>query len=136
MRYARERRTRRISSKKGDKETRSRREWEVGIDERKRKEERDREEAVALDHRLSAGIGLWARPLVRPGWTNESLGAPGEKNSPERNHTSGAAGSGETITLWDSAITGYRWFTAWIRISILSPRSCSREKKLFFYFQS
>ncbi|EFN66828.1 hypothetical protein EAG_07992 [Camponotus floridanus] len=53
-----------------------RREWEAGIDERKRKEERDREEAVALDHRLSAGIGLWAQPLVRPGWTNESLGAP------------------------------------------------------------
>lgn len=74
---------------------------------------------MALDHRLSAGIGLWAQPLVRPGWTNESLGAPGEKNSPERNHTSAAAGSGETIALWDSAITGYRWFTAWIRLSTL-----------------
>lgn len=41
-----------------------------------------RKEAVTLDQRSSAGIGPWARPPVRPGWTNGPLGAPGEKNSP------------------------------------------------------
>lgn len=58
--------------------------------------ERDgkRKEAVALDQRSSAGIGPWARPPARPGWTNRTPRCTRWEKLTWRNHAY-VAGSGE-----------------------------------------